>query len=318
VKIAVIGAGRMGCRRIAALRAMGERDITVYDVDTARVEVVATQFGIATAPIYEGNPWFPDVVFVCTPPASHWIDINRAYGWDATAIFVEKPLATELRDYTYPNCITCCGANLRYHPSAVAIKHWLDAGVIGHVRAAHVWAGYDLRTTRPDWRTSYAATTGATLDVGSHVLDLMLDWLGPATLHSAKIEPATNIGLHDIDGSATLHLLHASDAHSTVSASFVRDDYAQGALLLGERGCLGYSWATRQAYWHQYGTGNTERVTWDESATERTYGDETSAFMACVRDQRETPNSIARASRVLAILLVAKESWQASTPSAVQ
>jgi predicted dehydrogenase len=314
MKIVVIGAGRMGTRRISLLRALGERDITVFDVDYARALVAATDSGISLAADAQALwDWRPDVVFICTPPDTHDHWIYQAYLHGPQAIFVEKPLATAPLSHDIVG-ITQCGCNLRYHPGPIAVKRWLDDRVIGAIEYANLWAGYYLPTVRPDYRISYVATTGVILDTASHLVDLAGDWFGTLERRWQTIESASGIGLPDIDGKVQIRFW----AHPLVPVDIAADictpgEVRQGAIISGEYGVISYHWQQRMALWRLKSGVETERVTWDESATERMYSDETAHFLDCVRQGVQTCNPISRATTTLALLLEARTKWAAST-----
>jgi predicted dehydrogenase len=224
-------------------------------------------------------------------------------------MFVEKPLALRLPDCDYSDCVTQVGANLHHHPSAVALKSWLAAGVIGQVQHAELHAGYSLPEVRPDWRESYVVQTGATLDVGWHLVDLALDWLGPATLDASYLRASP--WDKSMDGQAALYLRHADEVTSVVTVSLMQPGYRQHAEVRGLIGRAGYDWGRQQACWAPFGEGGGETITWQADANSVAMRAELAAFLECAREGRQTVNPVSLAAETLRILLEARTAWRA-------
>lgn len=295
MRIAVIGAGgRMGRQRISDLLALGERDILIHDIDWERQFYVGITPDIAayrTVPLLLSKQ--PDAVLICTPPATHLDLAWQAYQAGVKAIFVEKPLALTMPTAEqlagFAECVTMVGCNLRWVPGIAGLEAGLPLGENQTGLSVAFYTAYHLPSVRPDYRESYAATTGALFDVGWHLVDLALDWLGPAHLHYSSLGSARAIDLPDTDGHAGLILRHHNGAESLVSVSFVADHYEMAVMVTGPAGCED---------WKRTAPPGPEM-----------FRLEMQHFIECAREGRQTCNPMGSAVAVLRLLLEARERW---------
>lgn len=93
MRVAVIGAGDMGGRHVAAWRAVGHDVVAVSDVDRARAEALAATHQVASVETdYARAIAGADVVSICLPLALH-AEVTIAAARAGKHVFTEKPLA---------------------------------------------------------------------------------------------------------------------------------------------------------------------------------------------------------------------------------
>lgn len=316
MRIAVIGLGHIGTRRLRLLRgALGQDDVVAYDADPRRCERVAADCE-CVACADEGEVWEhrPDAVLVCTPPESHWHWGSEAASRRLTALFIEKPLDDRVNDprlyadwdyidRSIPTTMVAC--NMRFHPGPAQVKAWLAEGRIGEP----LWARFETASWLPDWhpsedwRASYSASVGATLDCGSHELDVALWMLGEATLAGAVLRKAERLDL-DCDGMVEMLLDHDLGAVSTVRASFMERNHQRTITLAGTAGDMLWDWDAEVAALNTFdGSGKQVFVPNDVDAM---YAAEMRHFIDCAERGAPTCNPIGQASETLRILLEAR------------
>ncbi len=232
LKVAVIGCGRIGARRVAAL---GPQDVLLgcCDVNIAAARELAAGHGCeACVTPEELLSLAPDVVVVATYHDQLAPLTERALAAGAH-VLVEKPAATSLAQVN--RLIECqrtaarmvkVGVNHRFHPGIARAAQEIQSGRHGellHIRARYGHGGrpgYDR-----EWRTEPTRAGGGELiDQGMHLLDLS-NWLaGPLPLHSALLR--TQFWGIDVEDNA--------------------------ALLLGEPAARGGPWAMLHVSWTEW------------------------------------------------------------------
>lgn len=304
----------MGARRRDILLSLGYHDLLAYDADPSRYFAFGTDPGIRCyvdlATLWANRP---DVVFICTSPETHLALAWEAHIRGVRGIFLEKPLATEMPCDAFrllSDDVTMVGCNWRFHPGPIAVKRWLSEGRIGQPLSATLTAGYYLPSVRADYRECYAARAGAILDVGAHMVDLALDWFGPGHLVFSRAQSAESIGLPDIDGLAQMALLHEVGVPSYVAVNFVQRNRAVGSVIVGSKGAIGWGWERETAWCLASDESRCDTVTWDDTADNQMFVDETAHFLDCVRTGSLTCNPVSMASDTLRILLEAKRQWR--------
>lgn len=187
MNVALIGAGRQGRRRAAALRAT-DRLVTVADVDTAAAAALARDYGCAVTGRWQEAVAAPAVeaVLVCTPPHLH-AAVSIAAAQAGRHVLCEKPLG---RSPAEAQAIVAaaaaagvaleCGFNHRYFPALRQAKAWCQAGAIGQPLYLRCRYGIGGRLGyEKEWRAQAALSGGGELmDQGLHTLDLARWFLG--------------------------------------------------------------------------------------------------------------------------------------------
>jgi predicted dehydrogenase len=189
VRVALIGAGRQGLRRLQAIQEVGGDDVVIV-ADTSR-EAAESLAGRVNCPW--STDWrsvldpSADAVLICTPPYTH-DEIARQALRAGRHVLCEKPLATTavaawemVAEAKRAGRVLKCGFNYRFHPAIQRARTLLKDGQLGRLielRSRHGTGG------RPqferEWRTRPGESGGGILmDQGVHVLDLF-QWLaGP-------------------------------------------------------------------------------------------------------------------------------------------
>lgn len=315
-RILVCGAGSIGMRHFKNLRTLEQKTLAVMEPDAERRSSITKELNIEA---FGDLPtalrdFAPTVVFVCSPSKEHVAQALLAVQAGAD-VFIEKPLSHTIDDLAELETaakgkIIMVGCNMRFHPGPQTVKELLDAGAIGKVTHARVYAASYLPDWRPqsDYRKSYSADPvqgGAILDY-IHEIDLTLWYLGPATLKTATVRPATSIKL-TVDGEADMIFAHTSGVTSEVSVSFVKKGYERGCVITGENGRI---------VW-EYGKGvrveesdGTIRESFPEPANfdaNQMYLDEIRYFLANVEARTVPFSSLVEGKAALTIALAAKQ-----------
>jgi predicted dehydrogenase len=183
LQIGIIGLGKMGQTRLAAITASGKgRATTAYDPH-------ATDFlGLRAAPTPEAVISDPqlDAVFICTPNHQNK-PLAIAAMMAGKHVFCEKPpgfSADEVREIRAVESATgrllMYGFNHRHHESVRMMKTMVDSGIYGRLLWMRGRYGKSVdKNYFSTWRANKAlAGGGILLDQGIHMLDLFLHLAG--------------------------------------------------------------------------------------------------------------------------------------------
>ena len=134
------------------------------------------------------------VIDCCTPTADH-VRVAAATLEAGKALFCEKPLAAtgaEARQIAALARSRGLAGGVNYHfrslPAFQETRRRIDAGLLGTVTGfqLHYYRASNLRRDRPlTWRSS-GPGSGVLLDLGAHLVDLVLALLGPVTTVQAR------------------------------------------------------------------------------------------------------------------------------------
>jgi Predicted dehydrogenases and related proteins len=145
VRIALLGAGRIGRGHAAALAAMDEVNLTICDTNAARAEELAQSLGVESAGMDSVlGPGRVDGIVIATPSSTHEGLVLRCADVDIP-FFCEKPVAVDLegtrrcvegvRRMGVPSQI---GFQRRFDPGYVEARRRVRAGELGRVHRVHM------------------------------------------------------------------------------------------------------------------------------------------------------------------------------------
>jgi predicted dehydrogenase len=129
-----------------------------------------------------------DVAFITTPIASHY-PIAQICIKNRVNFFIEKPLVKDLEETkklvdvlkNYPQIIHAVGYNRRFIDTFAKAKSLLDANLLGEISSvkSSMYAS-NILSKPTGWRSSKKISGGGVLlDLGSHIVDLLLWYFGP-------------------------------------------------------------------------------------------------------------------------------------------
>ncbi len=186
-KVGIIGAG--GIAR--SVHMAGWKDIpdaevvAVADVDEARAQAFAAEFGIphAFSSFKKLLQLGLDAVDICTPNRVHTPAVVAALE-SGKHVLCEKPLAVSTAEVRKMGAAAARKKRLlmtaqhqRFSDMAVSLKHFVDAGNLGQVYHARVHAlRRNFLPTSPGFIDSSLSGGGPCMDIGVHALDLAM-WL---------------------------------------------------------------------------------------------------------------------------------------------
>jgi len=254
MSINVVHWGIVGCGDVCEVKsgpgfqkAEGSALVAVMRRDRARAEDFARRHGVprvhATADALIDDP---DVhaVYIATPPSSH-LDLARRVAAAGKPCLVEKPMAMN-----HAECVRMVDAfrqrrlplwvafYRRALPRFLEVRALLRNGAIGRATSAPVLVKEPLadEQKRQDWRFDPVAGGGLLLDLGSHCVDLLDFFFGPATDVRGL---SSNVGgAYATADLATMAARFADGAIATALWNFDADEKADAIEIVGTAGRL--------------------------------------------------------------------------------
>lgn len=280
-RLGIIGAGIMGERMIRAALDHAARVVEigpVWDASSAALDRLAAIVPVRAASAAEVIAR-SDCVYVATPPGTHLAYADQALS-AGRAVFLEKPLATDMREaraFARRREGAPVAVNFPFASSFAVeqLQAWIAAGTAGPSPTLAIDVAF--RTWPRTWQHDAAAWLdtpaegGFTREVVSHFLFLAARLCGPLHLEHATVEPGP-AGASERNITATLTARPASSPTGTPQAMPVAltgsvgttdaDDHNTWTLTPTTPGAAAirlrdWSFAERQApdgTWH--GTGN--------------------------------------------------------------
>ena len=251
IKIAVLGAGKMGQRHVDALQRNEDVLLEVVDVIEESAKTLAE---------FHNIPWHCkphsvlsdptiDAVVLCTPVPLHAKQTLEAlmYG---KHVFCEKPLCLKeeeglaiLRAAEGKNKVVQSGFLSRYAPALIEVKSWLEQGLIGRPHLAYFRIGG--RGSHRRWKHWRADGGGVVPEMLTHKIDQALWFFGP--FEQAKTFLHDNIlPKRTIDGTAVkvdaedlfVGEARVGSMRMLFQADFVSPSYIEYTEIHGDNGSI--------------------------------------------------------------------------------
>ena len=164
LKILVVGVGSIGRRHSDVLySALGCKNITLWDpVEENAARHAANYPGMKTVATFEeGLAQKPDAVFICSPPALHMSQAEKAV-LAGCHVMVEKPVALDMESLQKVKSLAEANGRMvsvalcnRYHKGIQRLKETIDSGVLGKIINIRSAMGEYFPESRPDYLQTY-------------------------------------------------------------------------------------------------------------------------------------------------------------------
>jgi len=189
IGVAIIGAGRIGWKRAAALRKYGDcRLVVTVDVNKAAAEVLSREFGGESETDLGKTVHRSDINIVIVATYNKYLTPISIYALENKKhVLCEKPLGRNIHESKLivdaaknNGVILKTGMNHRHHPAIYKAKQLLEKGEIGNIYYIRCIYGHGGRPGyEKEWRASKDLSGGGELlDQGVHVVDLFRWFLG--------------------------------------------------------------------------------------------------------------------------------------------
>ena len=249
IKWGVIGSGGIARRRTIPegfARAEHAKLVSVYDIDQDVNRAVASQFdAVAAASISDLLDPGVDAVYVASPANMHFEHVV-ACAERNKHVLCEKPLGMNVKEAE--GMIKVCGERrvilgmglmMRFLSQHRAAAQMISEGKLGKPVYGRAQLSCWYPPIQGAWRQDPETGGGGSLmDMGSHCIDLLEMFFGPARSVSCFIN--NNVHTYKSEDSAVASLLFENGAMGTVDACFcIPDNSSKNILeLYGSKGSI--------------------------------------------------------------------------------
>lgn len=210
LSVVVLGCGRMGRRRIDALRALPGVEVAAACDPVEEPARAVEGLGIKCLRDWREALRVPaQAVFLCTPNAFHAPAALEALRL-GRHVFCEKPLASSVADaramveasLEAPGSLTV-GSNLRHFPNVAEALRLNAQEAIGSTLFCRAWIGHNGWNRTVQWYRRRPISGGGTLlDNGSHAFDLTRLFLGEIVQCTGFTDPPGGPGEDAVEHNA--------------------------------------------------------------------------------------------------------------------
>ena len=309
-RIIIIGFGSIGQRRYRNLRAMGFKNVYVYDIDARKISKGIQQASALDKKILETF----DIVFICNPNDEH-VKTALMCARAGCHLFIEKPLSHNLKGINTlikickaKKLITMVGCNMRFHPCLQFIKTYLDKGKLGNVYTINHEFGWYLPYYRPlqDYRKNYAAKRsaggGIILD-DIHEFDLLF-WLNnfSEVKKSNFIYDKLSKLEIETEDACVADFQFKNKVIGSVRCDYLQQYYARNCKIVGELGSVEWDF-NENIVWFKAKDKKRAAFKIKKYDANAMYKDEVKYFLECINKRKKTPNDIGDSVVVLKHLI---------------
>ena len=248
IKVALIGAGKMGISHLSILGANDDVDVVGVCDTSKMVNDFLSKYGkfncftdykkmIAATK--------PDAVFVSVPTKFHYSIIKDLIG-HKIHVFAEKPfcLTTSQGDELVKlaakqGIVNQVGYHNKFIGTFKEVKKIVESGVLGtiHHFVGESYGPVVIRTKQDNWRSDPTEGGGCLLDYSSHVIDLINDILAP--ISGVKGSVLNSIFSKNVEDSVYAILELSNDVKGILSVNWSDETYRKMSTtvtIIGTKG----------------------------------------------------------------------------------
>lgn len=302
MKVLVVGVGSIGTRHMQNLVELGH-EVYAVDLNSEKLdEIKHISNGIFHSLTEALNAIDPDIAFICTFSNAH-IEPAIECAKAGCHLFIEKPLSLNL-DGVYDliriiedmNLISMVGCNMRFHPAISYIHNIIETD---SAFSKKLWSGlefgYYLPFAKVDYESNYMAkrSMGGNLifDV-IHELDYAVWFFGdPTNVFCAK-GILSNMKI-DTEDYADMLIKFKSGTSCNVHLDYLQHGYSRRCKIVCEKGTIVWDFVSGKI---GHITEEDKEWVWVDMNLEiyynQMYMHEIEYFIKCVKDSKETFNSV--------------------------
>lgn len=317
--IAILGGGSIGKRHLRNLLELGEKNISIIEVNQERAEEVRKEFSVTSfsslEEAFEKQKF--DIVFICSPTIYH-LEQTKKCVEQGVDIFIEKPVSHNVdgldevqKMIAEKRLITLVGSNWKFYPLFQKMKEILESRRLGKILSARCEFGQYLPDWHPweDYRKGYSANKklGGGVLLDSHEFDYMTWFLGSVNRVACIASKVSDLEI-DVEDVAEVVLQFENGAVGEIHLDYIQRSYRRNFEFFCENGTMDWDVHEKKVRIHEKGKPVEEIILEEDYDVNKMYIEQTKHFLDCIQKRQETITPFAKGAEVLKLICAAKES----------
>lgn len=329
MKIAVLGLGSMGKRRVRCLQTLGITEIIGVDIRQDRCREAQKKFKIIVENDIKAaiQNFRPDIAIISLPPREHTnamqICLKKNIHFFVEASVVDDGIVDVIKQLKNKKIVAAPSATLMFHPAIKIISSVVSSGTLGKLSNITLHSGQYL----PDWHkfelvsdyyVSERETGGA-----REIVPFEITWLTkifgfPKSVIGRFTKTIDIPGAETIDDTYTA-ILDYNSFLINLTVDVVSRSSVRRLLINGSLGQLIWDWnhsfvniyISDENSWQklEYNSGQAE-IGYNKNIGEIMYVNETETFLNAVKLKQKFPNTLEEDLKVLSVLYSIEKSSQ--------
>lgn len=318
-KYLIIGGGSIGKRHLNNLLKLGEKDVSVVEINEERRQKISDEFNVPTFTSIEEafakNKF--NIAFICSPSAYH-LEQSIFAAKNNCDLFIEKPLVIDLtgidelkKIIAEKKLITMIGSNWKFYPLFQKMKNLIDEGAIGKILSARCQFGQYLPDWHPweDYRQGYSANKklGGGILLDSHEFEYLSWFLGDVKRISCFATKISDLEIDTEDVAETI-LEFKNGAIGEIHLDYLQRFYQRNFEFFGSTGTMTWDFRSKIVVIRNQTNKELSFPLVDDYDINTMYTEEIKHFLACVKSRHQTITPLDRAIKTVSLILAAKQS----------
>lgn len=318
MKILVVGYGSIGKRHVNNLTKIKDIEILVCSKNK-NVNILKKNGVKIFESLAEAIKEKPDVGIICNETSFH-VKTAIKLAKHNCHLFIEKPLSNSLKDINVlldlvkkKKLITMIGCDMRFHKCIQEIKKIIESGDLGKIISVRVENGSYLPDWHPgeDYRTSYASKKklgGGVVLTLIHEIDYLYWFFGRINEVSAITGKISDLEI-SVEDFAAITLRFQKKIIGEVHLDYFQQPEFRNCKIIGNKGII--YWDSNSNEVRHYINSKKKWITimkYKKYQRNNQFVNELEYFFECIKNQKQTINSIEDGIYTLKISLAAKKS----------
>ncbi len=303
MKLLFIGLGSIAKKHIKSIQSIDE-SIEIFALRHSKTS--KEMKGVNSLFDWSNVDFVPDGILICNPTQLHEQAIMQAIKF-ACPLFIEKPALHDLTSaeklisqIDNQNIITYIGLDLRFHPSLLFLKSYLEKNEI-NINEVNVYCGSYL----PEWRSenNFRESYSSIPELGGgvhfdliHEIDMCYWLFGLPNKVNSVLKSNSTLGIRSIDYAN--YVLEYENYCASIILNYYRRDYKRQIEIITNDTTITLDFCTG------YIRDSKDNILFSDNISFDTiYKNQMTHFLNCIKNKTESINTFKESINVIKICL---------------